>query len=154
LNRISLSEIGTRLQPDEFLRLFRALSRLEAIELNLGVDFSKSDLITGDFLLHLSQMPKLKYLEISNSLDQPDFFQMIRDENDNPFQSLTKVVLPVGAHPVSLCFLIICATRFSTSREGVRICFTDHTLGHIWCHVRCGSCIAKRREALSGAQGW
>jgi hypothetical protein len=106
LKRIFFSEIGAQIQPDEFLNFFRALSHLEAIELNLGTSFSKSVLITGDFLLHLSQMPKLKYLEIRNSLDQPDFFQMIRDENGNPFQSLTKVVLPVSAHPVSLCFLI------------------------------------------------
>jgi hypothetical protein len=97
LKRIFFSGIGAQLQPDEFLSFFRASHHLEVIELNLGTDFTRSFLVTGNFLLHLSQMPKLHYLELNNSLEQPAFFQMIRDQSSAPFQSLTKIVLPVSA---------------------------------------------------------
>ena len=81
LKRIFFSGVGAQLRPDEFLSFLEACRHLEAVELNLGSDFTSSILITADLLLHLSRKPKLDYLELSNSLDQPELFQIIRDQN-------------------------------------------------------------------------
>jgi hypothetical protein len=102
LKRIFFSGIGAQIQLDKFLSFCRASRDLEAIELNLGTDLTSSPLIAGDFLLHLSRMPKLNYLKLSNLLEQPDDFRMIRDHNDAPFQSLTKFVLSVSARTTFL----------------------------------------------------
>ena len=103
LKRIHLSGIGAHLQPDDFLSFFKASCRLETIKLNLGQNFLKGVLVTGELLLHLSRMAKLIYLELNNPLNQPEFFEIIRDQNSTPFTNLTKVVLTVSA--LLLCSL-------------------------------------------------
>lgn len=86
--------IGTQPQPDDLLDFFHASSHLQSIRLRLGPK-PKSALITGDLLLHVSRMAKLKDLLIDNELSEPEFFWAIKKQNVNPFQNLKQISLRV-----------------------------------------------------------
>jgi hypothetical protein len=128
LKSIAFTGVGSRLQPDEFLSFFQANCQLDVIRLNLSPRLTKSFLITGDLLLHLSRMPKLNHLKLQNPLDQPESFQKIKDQNDVPFRNLTMVSLSVSAQDVSFVSASMRSQGVQPSLKLVTLCISPKRL--------------------------
>lgn len=102
LRHIDLIVPGERLRSDQILSFFETACHLETIELEVG-DHQPStgcNLILRSLLPHFSRMSKLDDLTLHDFLDQPELFEIIKDQNNTPFQHLTQISLAVSTRDV------------------------------------------------------
>lgn len=96
LQEVEFFRVGTQINAEQLFAFLSPMTQLSTVHLGF-LHLEGHCQVTGDLLMHLSQLQTLEDLYLGNYLHQPELFEAVRQQSKTPFQCLKRIGLNVGA---------------------------------------------------------